>query len=81
MNQALEDQAIDRCHRIGQQRPVKVSRFTISDTVEDRILELQKQKKSIADGALGEGASVINMARLTMKDLIFLFKGGEPMEN
>lgn len=40
-NPTTEDQAIDRAHRIGQMRPVVVSRFTVQDTVEDRILALQ----------------------------------------
>ena len=40
-NPSAEDQAVDRAHRIGQTRPVSVSRLTIKDTVEDRILYLQ----------------------------------------
>lgn len=40
-NPTTEDQAIDRAHRIGQRRPVTVSRLTVKDTVEDRILALQ----------------------------------------
>lgn len=40
-NPYAEDQAVDRAHRIGQTRPVTVSRFTVKDTVEDRILDLQ----------------------------------------
>ena len=40
-NPSAEDQAVDRAHRIGQTRPVSVSRLTIKDTVEDRILSLQ----------------------------------------
>jgi len=40
-NPTTEDQAIDRAHRIGQTRPVTVSRLTIKDTVEDKILSLQ----------------------------------------
>jgi len=40
-NPYAEDQAVDRAHRIGQTRPVTVSRFTVKDTVEDRILALQ----------------------------------------
>lgn len=40
-NPTTEDQAIDRAHRIGQTRPVTVTRLTIKDTVEDRILALQ----------------------------------------
>jgi SNF2 family DNA or RNA helicase len=37
-NPTTEDQAVDRAHRIGQTRPVTVSRITIKNTVEDRIL-------------------------------------------
>lgn len=40
-NPTTEDQAIDRAHRIGQTKPVTVTRITIQDTVEDRILALQ----------------------------------------
>jgi SNF2 family DNA or RNA helicase len=40
-NPTTEDQAIDRAHRIGQTRPVRVLRLTVRDTVEDRILALQ----------------------------------------
>ena len=40
-NPTTEDQAIDRAHRIGQTRPVSVTRITIKGTVEDRILLLQ----------------------------------------
>ena len=40
-NPYAEDQAVDRAHRIGQTRPVTVTRFTVNSTVEDRILALQ----------------------------------------
>lgn len=40
-NPTTEDQAIDRAHRIGQTRPVTVSRLTVQNTVEDKILSLQ----------------------------------------
>ena len=40
-NPTTEDQAIDRAHRIGQTRTVRVSRFTVKNTIEDRILALQ----------------------------------------
>jgi SNF2 family DNA or RNA helicase len=40
-NPFVEDQAIDRIHRIGQSRPVKVHKIVIEGTVEDRILKLQ----------------------------------------
>ena len=41
---AVENQAFDRVHRLGQQRPVRVQRAIIADTVEDRILTLQERK-------------------------------------
>lgn len=44
-NPALENQAIDRVHRIGQSKPVEVHRIFINDTVEDRILTLQAKKQ------------------------------------
>ena len=49
-NPATEEQAIDRAHRIGQTRPVHVARFTVTDTIEDRILELQVGLKNIDHG-------------------------------
>ena len=62
-NPALENQAIDRVHRIGQRKDVFVHRLCIPDSVEDRILELQAKKKALADGALGEG-DVPKLAKL-----------------
>lgn len=44
-NPALENQAIDRVHRIGQEKNVEVHRIFINDTVEDRILQLQDKKQ------------------------------------
>lgn len=46
-NPALENQAIDRVHRIGQKKAVDVHRIFINNTVEDRILELQRKKQVI----------------------------------
>jgi superfamily II DNA or RNA helicase len=53
-NPAVEDQAADRAHRIGQDRPVMVYRMVAKDTVEERILALQERKRRIAGVALGE---------------------------
>jgi SNF2 family DNA or RNA helicase len=53
-NPAVEDQAADRTHRIGQERPVMVYRLVAKDTVEERILALQDRKRNLADVALGE---------------------------
>ena len=53
-NPAVEDQAADRAHRIGQDKPVMVYRVVSEDTVEERILSLQQKKRALAQAALGE---------------------------
>jgi superfamily II DNA or RNA helicase len=53
-NPAVERQATDRAHRIGQTRPVVSLRLIAEGTVEERILELQAAKRELADAALGE---------------------------
>ncbi|KAI7874992.1 hypothetical protein K492DRAFT_137057 [Lichtheimia hyalospora FSU 10163] len=73
-NPALENQAIDRVHRIGQRKAVDVHRIFVNNTVEDRILELQRKKQAIADGALGEG-SAQKIGRLGFNELLHLFRG------
>jgi SNF2 family DNA or RNA helicase len=67
-NPAVEDQAADRAHRIGQERPVLVHRLVAQDTVEERILALQESKRAIASAALDGGAG----AELTREDLLAL---------
>ncbi len=52
-NPAVEAQAIDRAHRIGQRRPVFAYRLIAQDTVEQKILELQAEKRELADALLG----------------------------
>ncbi|KAK2739213.1 hypothetical protein FQN57_006656 [Myotisia sp. PD_48] len=71
-NPYLEDQAIDRAHRIGQIRPVKVHRLLIKATVEDRILDLQERKRALIEGALDEKASK-SVGRLQVRELAYLF--------
>ncbi|XP_068639756.1 helicase-like transcription factor CHR28 isoform X2 [Aristolochia californica] len=72
-NPTTEDQAIDRAHRIGQTRPVKVSRLTVKDTVEDRILALQEKKREMVASAFGEDETGGRQTRLTVEDLRYLF--------
>uniref|UniRef100_A0A0E0JPH8 Uncharacterized protein n=1 Tax=Oryza punctata TaxID=4537 RepID=A0A0E0JPH8_ORYPU len=76
-NPTTEDQAVDRAHRIGQTRPVTVSRLTIKDTVEDRILALQRlsqeKKREMVASAFGEDKSGAHQTRLTVEDLNYLF--------
>lgn len=71
-NPSLELQAIDRAHRIGQQRPVKVHRILVKDTIEDRIMELQRNKREVVEGALDDSAQN-NISSLGINDLRFLF--------
>nr|CAB3461125.1 unnamed protein product [Digitaria exilis] len=72
-NPYAEDQAVDRAHRIGQTRPVTVSRLTVKDTVEDRILALQEEKRAMVSSAFGEDKSGGHATRLTVEDLRYLF--------
>jgi SNF2 family DNA or RNA helicase len=51
-NPAVEDQASDRAHRIGQERPVTVYRLVAKDTIEERILTLHARKRDLADALL-----------------------------
>lgn len=77
-NPTAEEQAIDRAHRIGQTREVRVARFTVRDTVEDRILALQDRKRAMVAAAFGDEADdgfggSSRRAQLTTEDLVFLF--------
>jgi SNF2 family DNA or RNA helicase len=58
-NPAVEAQAIDRVHRIGQTRPVFAYRIICRDTVEDKILELQKSKRDLADAIISADGSLL----------------------
>ena len=71
-NPALEDQAFDRAHRLGQTRNVNIHKLSIPDTVEERILELQEKKRALATAALA-GDKLKNM-KLGLDDLMALFK-------
>ena len=63
-NIAAQNQATDRAHRIGQERPVTVYRLIARDTIEERILALQESKHGLADAVLsGRGAAVSLVSR------------------
>jgi len=51
---AIEDQAVDRVHRLGQRRACKVVRLVMEDTIEDEVLEIQAKKRKLAATAFGE---------------------------
>lgn len=66
-NPAVENQATDRAHRIGQNKSVFVYKLITSGTVEDKILALQARKKELADNLFsdsGKGASALTQADL-----------------
>ncbi|MBI5495097.1 MAG: DEAD/DEAH box helicase [Deltaproteobacteria bacterium] len=69
-NPAAEAQAIDRTHRIGQDRTVMAFRMVTEGTVEERILELQQTKKALAAGVLGEEDAFTG--KLTRADFEYL---------
>ncbi len=69
-NPAVEAQAIDRTHRIGQSKAVFAYRLVARDTVEEKVLELQKSKRALADAILGADKSLL--ADLTREDLALL---------
>jgi SNF2 family DNA or RNA helicase len=69
-NPAVEDQAADRAHRIGQDKPVMVYRLVAKDTVEERILALQEKKRGIADAALGGADRAVGITREDLMELL-----------
>lgn len=71
-NPAVEDQAADRAHRIGQERPVMVYRMVAKETVEERIFALQEKKRHLADVALGNAD---HAGGITREELLALLDG------
>ncbi|TKA77742.1 hypothetical protein B0A55_04182 [Friedmanniomyces simplex] len=71
-NPYIEEQAIDRAHRLGQTRPVTVHRMLIKETVEDRICEIQERKRELIGTALDEKAGA-RVSRLGVQELAYLF--------
>jgi SNF2 family DNA or RNA helicase len=69
-NPAVEAQAIDRAHRIGQTRKVFAYRLIAKDTVEQKVLDLQAKKKDLADMILNADSSLIS--QLKREDLELL---------
>jgi superfamily II DNA or RNA helicase len=67
-NPAVEAQAIDRAHRIGQSRPVFAYRLIARDTVEEKILELQASKRKLVDAIIAADNATV-LKQLTAEDL------------
>lgn len=72
-NPAVEDQASDRAHRIGQKRSVTIYRLVTENTIEEKIVQLHGEKRDLADSLL-EGTE--SSAKLNPNELLDLIKGG-----
>lgn len=72
-NPAVEDQASDRAHRIGQQRPVTIYRLVAKNTIEEKIVDLHQHKRDLADSLL-EGADM--SGKISTDDLLRLIHEG-----
>ncbi|RKP08007.1 P-loop containing nucleoside triphosphate hydrolase protein [Thamnocephalis sphaerospora] len=70
-NPAVEDQAMDRIHRLGQHRPIRITRLIVENSIESRIIQLQEKKNALFQSTIGKDADAL--ARLTEDDLRFLF--------
>jgi SNF2 family DNA or RNA helicase len=72
-NPAVEDQAINRAHRIGQKSQVIVSKFICKDTIEEKIDQVLRQKRALFARVLGEGDNSNSSLSLTASEIFGLF--------
>lgn len=70
-NPAVEQQAIDRTHRIGQTKNIFAYRMICKDTIEDKILQLQEKKRALAKDIISDDATFVKT--LTREDVEYLF--------
>ncbi|MHC1725185.1 MAG: DEAD/DEAH box helicase [Syntrophobacteraceae bacterium] len=73
-NPAVEDQASDRAHRIGQQRPVTIYRLVTRGTIEEKIVKLHQEKRDLA-GSLLDGSDI--SGKITAEELVRLIRSEE----
>jgi non-specific serine/threonine protein kinase len=69
-NPAVEQQAIDRTHRIGQTKPVFAYRMICRDSIEEKMMQLQERKRILAEELIGDDGAILK--RLTRDDIAFL---------
>lgn len=72
-NPAVENQATDRAHRIGQNKKVFVYKLIVENSIEEKILQLQEKKKAIQESVYKDG-KVDSSSKLTSEDLMNLLK-------
>ena len=73
-NPAVEDQATDRAHRIGQNNIVEVIKIVAQDTIEEKIISLQDEKKSLIDKVVGKETELNNtIMKISDEEIISLF--------
>lgn len=72
-NPAVEDQASDRAHRIGQRRPVTIYRLVAKNTIEEKIMDLHQHKRDLADSLL-EGTEI--SGKISTDELLRLIQAG-----
>ncbi len=70
-NPAIEQQAIDRTHRIGQDKNIFAYRMITKDTIEEKILSLQEKKKSLVKEVIGDDSGFVK--QLKEEDIMYLF--------
>jgi len=74
-NPAMEDQAMDRIHRIGQTRSVRVLRFVVKDSIEERILGMQYGKRKLASSAFKDKSDKEAIRAIKDKERDWLLRG------
>lgn len=72
-NPAIEDQAVNRAHRVGVKTKVIVNKFICQDTVEERIDRVLQEKRAIFEAVLGDGDALDDDLTLSAKDIFGLF--------
>ncbi|KAJ1801145.1 DNA repair protein rad16 [Coemansia sp. RSA 2399] len=70
-NPSVEVQAMDRIHRMGQHRPIKVTRIIVENSIESRIVALQVKKQMLVDSTIGRDSKALD--QLSQQDMQFLF--------
>ena len=74
-NPAIEDQATDRAHRIGQKNIVEVIKLISKDTIEEKIIQLQEEKREIINDVLNDDVTNTKLiSKLTNDEILELFE-------